>query len=450
MALTTQLNLFGDHEVAVAPTVDGAAFTPRPQAAPLEHDERERPNTEPPPVMDAGTHVPGAPSAPSAAAPAPMPGAAPSPLMCAVERERSRVAQALLARIGSVAAHNAAQIGAQPLETTMLLVLPLSDAQLDLAAHDLLRSAAFWAAVDLLCLHIVPHNDRSSTRHRESSARPQRSAAASNAARHTQPSVGEVVLFGDRPQWYALPAMQRVRCIYATPTTIRVSMPDGQERTVPQQQATALPDGDVEAWERLDTAYRAYAAALTELANALCALGYYSQRLRAACRAGDDQPIDDRLLRMAPNPLSSTVVLAPVPPGVPQAPAAVVWQPWAVPAISRRTLRRHTPKQLVLCDGDAGTETHTSQGEAFCCADDAAWRQITVLRDAAENRRSALATMLTGLGTYAAAANRQDREELPRADAAVPVAGGVGVSPVPTDEATPRDVLLPAPTDPSK
>jgi len=208
-----------------------------------------------------------------------------------------------------------------------------------------------------------------------------------------------VVLLGKRDHWYAIPEVIIAHTQYATPTTLRVTLPDGSARSVRHAEAVPLPDGDDSRRQHLLDLIAQYGATLHALADRLRELGAYADRLAEACGALPGAELSARDLQRAPNPLTPTVIVAPVPPMASARPDVAV-DPWQPPTVTRKAAVRHTPKMLVLASATGVPNAPSAQRGNVCCPDDTAWIGCARLVNAAVRAHRALATMLAELGTY--------------------------------------------------
>lgn len=281
-------------------------------------------------------------------------------------------------------------------------------------AEALLNHPVVIAAAKILGLGAQIPDDvrRSLTASERSTAATPRAGAAppttQSAAtpRRAAPTVREVVLFSKRSHAYAVPDRTVAATRYATPTTLRVLLPDGTERSVRYAEAVPLPDNNGAVRVQLDMQYLAYAAALEALRAGLVALGPYADRLADACGAMLGADLSERDLARAPNPLTATVVVAPVPPSGSER-ADPVYNLWQLPDVSRTSIVRHTPKMLVLASARGIHSAPRAQRGHFCCPDDAAWIAIARLVNAACRAHAALHGTLQLLGTYGSARSTQ-------------------------------------------
>ena len=216
---------------------------------------------------------------------------------------------------------------------------------------------------------------------------------------HAPAAVRSVVLVGKRDHWYAVPEVIIAHTQYATPTTLRVTLPDGSARSVRHSEAVPLPDGDDSRRQHLLDHVAHYGMALSTLADRLRELGSYADRLAEATSALPPDGSGDARLRV-PNPLTPTVIVAPVPPRADGRPD-VAHDPWQPPTVTRAAVARHTPKMVALGSpaGDPSA-TMTAQRGHFCCPDDPTWVSCARLVNAAVRAHRAVTTTLMALGTY--------------------------------------------------
>lgn len=206
---------------------------------------------------------------------------------------------------------------------------------------------------------------------------------SSGSGRHV-PIVPHVLIIGDRRISYAPAPLIRAETIYDTAETVRVKRPDGREETKHQHHVYCIPDDA--AWATLTAAHEAYAARLTDLANALRQLGRYDKRLEAA--GG---------LKKASNPLTATVIGA----SDPDARVGWVHDPWYLTYIQRKAITRHTAKMLFYHynPGDE-IESSSAQDGYFVCPDDESWARVEALHRAAQEAQHELTGVLNRLGLY--------------------------------------------------
>lgn len=201
--------------------------------------------------------------------------------------------------------------------------------------------------------------------------------------------VNHVMHVGESHHPWQAPPIERLEVRGHTPSGVRVTpgtLPGVTGR--PSQRLLNRPDhlvyclADDLAWAEAQQARNAWQRALDELAGALRELGRYSDRLAETGKA-------------APNPLTPTVVHTHLPPDRFYSPTYF----WTadVPDLKRWQVERHTPKMVVF-GGSPAAQTH-----CYLCPDDAAWKQIAALREAAQKARQAWADLIKRLGTYAEA-----------------------------------------------
>lgn len=203
------------------------------------------------------------------------------------------------------------------------------------------------------------------------------------SGRHV-PMVPHVLIVGDRRKTFVPPPLTRAATVYDTPTTVRVTLPDGSQETKQQHHVYCVPDDA--AWQAVEAAHAALAQRLTDLATALRELGRYDKRLAAA--GG---------LTAAANPLTPTVIGAGDPDEYPR------WfnLAWHVPQVERKRITRHTAKMLFYRYGEASeAESSSAQSGYFLCPDDAAWERVQARRAAVEAATTAVTDLLRRLGTY--------------------------------------------------
>ncbi len=193
------------------------------------------------------------------------------------------------------------------------------------------------------------------------------------------PIVPRVLIIGDRQHPYRLPALACYATQYATPTTVRLF----GRANVMQQHCYCLPSEA--SWQTTQTMHAAFQAALTALADELCRLGRYPERL---AEAGG--------IKARPEPLTPTVICC----DDPDRHASFWWgqsQNHGVPHCVRVPVVRHTLKMLGLSNGSLH-----SQSDYTVCPDDAAFGDVASLeeavRAAAEGVRHSLAYEIATLG----------------------------------------------------
>jgi len=161
----------------------------------------------------------------------------------------------------------------------------------------------------------------------------------------------------------------------------------------PPDAARSLPPGDVwllrdeDVWVEAQRRYARFQQALTALADALDATGAYAQRLA-----------DAGGLKLAPNPLSPTVIAALDP--HPTLPRTFWLGRWKTPQPTRLAVARHTAQMLFVGDGP-----HTrsfKQADHFVCPSDAVWEHLTQLAVAAQEAERAWWAFLREAQTYLA------------------------------------------------
>ncbi len=200
--------------------------------------------------------------------------------------------------------------------------------------------------------------------------------------------IPHVLHVGESHHPWQAPPIERLEVLGNTPDGVRVvpgTLPAVTPR--PGQRVVNRPDHlvvclpDEAAWVEVQAARALHQTTLDALAAALRDYGRYDERLAAS--QGD------------PNPLTPTVVHAWLPPDRYYAPT-FFWD-GAVPEIVRKRAEAHTPKRV------SSGGVHLMQTHCYLCPDDAAWKHIAGLYQAAVSAAAAWRALLARLGTYAEA-----------------------------------------------
>jgi Protein of unknown function (DUF3102) len=211
-----------------------------------------------------------------------------------------------------------------------------------------------------------------------------------------EPLVPWVLYVSARQSLYTLPNVARYSVLYHTGSTVRLD-PDTPDNKLidgggsSRQHSTIWCVRDEECWGEICGRYATFRAALDVLADVLRSCGSYTMRLT---EAGG--------WKVAPNPLTPTVIAAPDPDDV--AGSSWSWGLWHIPVISRERVERHTEHTLYY-PGSAGG---TSQHNHFVCPDAATWERVSSSYRELIRARCAWLDILDQCQTYAAALGTVD------------------------------------------